>query len=229
MPTGIVNVTLPRFGDHYEWNKVVTCVHNVLSQQRYLEHYGEVIIRNLNSNACTCKITFVKSRYWGSDTNKNEVQGIVLDQTGSVIHRFGGLWHEGIFCDTFPTPQCIWKPNPQPNDHYLYYGFSNFALELNELTPGLKPLLPPTDSRLRPDQRMLEDGRVDDCDTFKEEVEDKQRERRKQLAKKGQEHKPRFFKKAMDSSGREVWLTNGTYWKFRENPGFANTNNLELW
>ncbi|KAL0984225.1 hypothetical protein UPYG_G00138760 [Umbra pygmaea] len=229
MPTGMVNVTLSKFGDHYEWNKVVTCVHNVLSQQRYLEHYGEVVIRNLNSNACTCKITFVKSRYWGSDTNKNEVQGIVLDQTGSVIHRFGGLWHEGIFCDTFPTPQCIWKPNPQPKDYYLYYGFSNFALELNELTSDLKPLLPPTDSRLRPDQRMLEEGRVDDCDKFKEEVEDRQRERRKQLVKKGEEHIPRFFKKAVDSSGRDVWLTNGTYWKIRENPGFANTKNLELW
>uniref|UniRef100_A0A8C8IF41 Oxysterol-binding protein n=1 Tax=Oncorhynchus tshawytscha TaxID=74940 RepID=A0A8C8IF41_ONCTS len=229
MPTGMVNVTLPRFGDHYEWNKVVTCIHNVLSQQRYLEHYGEVIIRNLNGNACTCKITFVKSRYWGSDTNKNEVQGTVVDQTGSVIHRFGGLWHEGIFCDTLPTPQCIWKPNSQPKDYYLYYGFSSFTLELNELTPGLKPLLPPTDSRLRPDQRMLEEGRVDDCDKFKEEVEDMQRERRKQLAKKGQEYIPRFFKKAMDSSGRDVWLTNGTYWKVRENPGFANTHNLELW
>uniref|UniRef100_A0A667X6D7 Oxysterol-binding protein n=1 Tax=Myripristis murdjan TaxID=586833 RepID=A0A667X6D7_9TELE len=60
VPTGMVNVTLPRYGDHYEWNKVVTCIHNVLSQQRYLEHYGEVIIRNLNSNVCTCKITFVK-------------------------------------------------------------------------------------------------------------------------------------------------------------------------
>uniref|UniRef100_A0A674CRE9 Oxysterol-binding protein n=1 Tax=Salmo trutta TaxID=8032 RepID=A0A674CRE9_SALTR len=221
MPTGMVNVTLPRFGDHYEWNKVVTCIHNVLSQQRYLEHYGEVIIRNLNSNACTCKITFVKSRYWGSDTNKNEVQGTVLDQTGSVIHRFGGLWHEGIFCDTLPTPQCIWKPNSQPKDYYLYYGFSSFTLELNELTPGLKPLLPPTDSRLRPDQRMLEDGRVDDCDKFKEEVEAMQRERRKQLVKKGREHTPRFFK--------DVWLSNGTYWKVREDPGFANTNNLELW
>ncbi|KAJ7987576.1 hypothetical protein DPEC_G00327910 [Dallia pectoralis] len=229
MPTGMVNVTLPRFGDHYEWNKVVTCVHNVLSQQRYLEHYGEVVIRNLNSDACTCKLTFVKSRYWGSDTNKNEVQGTVLDQTGSTIHRFGGLWHEGIFCDTFPTPQCIWKPNPQPKDYYLYYGFSNFALELNELTPDLKPLLPPTDSRLRPDQRMLEEGRVDDCDKFKEDVEERQRERRKQLAKKGEEHVPRFFKKAVDSCGRDVWLTNGTYWKIRENPGFANTKNLELW
>ncbi|KAM7370449.1 hypothetical protein PAMP_009997 [Pampus punctatissimus] len=111
LPTGMVNVTLPRYGDHYEWNKVVTCIHNVLSQQRYLEHYGEVTIRNLKSNVCTCKITFVKSRYWGSETNKNEVQGTVLDQSGSVIHRFGGLWHEGIFCDTLPTPKCVWKPS----------------------------------------------------------------------------------------------------------------------
>uniref|UniRef100_A0A8B9RHG6 Oxysterol-binding protein n=1 Tax=Astyanax mexicanus TaxID=7994 RepID=A0A8B9RHG6_ASTMX len=45
MPAGMVNVTLSKYGDHYEWNKVVTCIHNVLSQQRYLEHYGEVVIR----------------------------------------------------------------------------------------------------------------------------------------------------------------------------------------
>lgn len=38
----------------------MTCIHNVFSQQRYLEHYGEVTIQNLKSNVCTCKITFVK-------------------------------------------------------------------------------------------------------------------------------------------------------------------------
>lgn len=49
---------------------------------------------------------------------------------------------------------CLCHPtDPQPKDHLLYYGFSTFAMELNELTPDLKPLLPPTDSRLRPDQR----------------------------------------------------------------------------
>lgn len=118
----------------------------------------------------------LKSRYWGSDANKNEVQGTVLDQSGNIIHSFGGLWHEGIFCDTLPTPKCVWKPSesvtntlycqtaagawlfcqttdPQPKDYLLYYGFSTFAMELNELTPDLKPLLPPTDTRLRPDQR----------------------------------------------------------------------------
>lgn len=49
-----------RYGDHYEWNKVVTCIHNVFSQQRWLEHYGDVVIRNLKSDVCSCKMTFVK-------------------------------------------------------------------------------------------------------------------------------------------------------------------------
>ncbi|XP_062416070.1 oxysterol-binding protein-related protein 7 [Pungitius pungitius] len=229
LPTGMVNATLPRYGDHYEWNKVVTCIHNVLSQQRYLEHYGEVTIRNLRSNVCTCKITFVKSRYWGSDTNRNEVQGAVLDQGGSVVHRFGGLWHEGIFCDTLPNPKCVWKPNPQPKDHLLYYGFSSLAMELNELDPDLKPLLPPTDSRLRPDQRLLEEGKVEEADRTKDDIEEFQRERRKELNKRGQEHVPRFFRKAKDSCGRDVWLSNESYWKLRENPGFANTENITVW
>lgn len=40
-----------------------------------------------------------------------------------------------------------------PVDHEKYYGFTKFAIELNELEPSLKLLLPPTDTRLRLDQR----------------------------------------------------------------------------
>ncbi|CAL8301465.1 unnamed protein product [Merluccius merluccius] len=227
--SGQVNVSLPRYGDHYEWNKAVTCIHNVLSPQRWLEHYGEVVIRNTQSNACTCKITFVKSRYWTSDNSKNEVQGVVLDSLGEVVHRFGGFWHEGIFCETFPTPQCIWKPNVQPDDHAQFYGFSRYARELNELTPDLEGLLPPTDTRYRPDQRLLEEGDVVAVDKRKDQVEEKQRERRKEMAKLGEEHTPRFFRRSVDEAGREVWLHNGTYWNLRHEPGFSNTENLDLW
>ncbi|XP_019714189.1 oxysterol-binding protein-related protein 7-like isoform X3 [Hippocampus comes] len=227
--SGPVNVTLPRSGDHYEWNKAVTCIHNVLSQQRWLEHYGEVVIRNKESDVCTCKISFVKSRYWTSDSSKNGVQGVVLDRAGEVVHRFGGFWHEGIFCDTLPTPKCIWKPNVQPDDHFQYYGFSHYARELNELTPEMKAVLPPTDTRFRPDQRLLEEGKVAEADKKKDEVEEKQRERRKEMAKQGKQHIPRFFRKEVDSDDREVWLYNGTYWNLRKEPGFANTENLDLW
>nr|XP_015824764.2 oxysterol-binding protein-related protein 7 isoform X2 [Nothobranchius furzeri] len=227
--TGLVNVTLPNYGDHYEWNKAVTCIHSVLSQQRWLEHYGEVVIKNTKSDMCTCKMTFVKSRYWSSESGKNEVQGAVLNRAGEVVHRFGGFWHEGIFCDTLPTPKCLWKPNPQPDDHFEFYGFSQYARELNELTAELKDVLPPTDTRFRPDQRLLEEGKVMEADKKKDEIEEKQRERRKEIARRGEEHIPRFFRKAQDEAGREVWLYNGTYWKIRKDPGFSKTENLDLW
>ncbi|XP_066530828.1 oxysterol-binding protein-related protein 7-like [Hoplias malabaricus] len=227
--TGLVNVSLPRYGDHYEWNKVVTCIHSVFSQQRWLEHYGDVLIRNLNDDSVTCKISFLKSRVVNGENCKNEVQGVVLDQQGTVVHRFGGTWHEGIYCDTLPTPQCIWKPNPQPEDYFEFYGFSQYARELNELTPDLRPLLPPTDTRFRPDQRLLEEGKVAEADKRKDKVEEKQRETRKELAKRGEEHIPRFFRKTEDQDGREVWVSNGTYWNLRENPGFEHTPNLDLW
>ncbi|XP_068435282.1 oxysterol-binding protein-related protein 7-like isoform X2 [Clinocottus analis] len=229
LSSGPVNVALPKYGDHYEWNKVVTCIHNVLSQERWLEHYGEVIIKNTKSDACTCKITFVKSRYWSSDNSKNEVQGVVLDRAGEVVHRFGGLWHEGIFCDTLSTPKCIWKPNVQPDDHPQFYGFSQYARELNELTPELKAVLPLTDTRYRPDQRLLEEGKVAEADKKKDEVEEKQRERRKEMTKRGEEHTPRFFSKSVDEAGREMWLSNGSYYKLRKDQGLANTEHLELW
>lgn len=40
-----------------------------------------------------------------------------------------------------------------PVDYEQYYGFTKYAIELNELDPSLKLLLPLTDTRLRVDQR----------------------------------------------------------------------------
>ncbi|XP_041122644.1 oxysterol-binding protein-related protein 7-like isoform X1 [Polyodon spathula] len=227
VPVGMVNVTLTKFGDHYEWNKVSSCIHNILSGQRWIENYGEVVIRNNSSSICQCKITFCKSKYWSSIMN--EVQGAVLDEAGKVIHRLGGRWHEGIYCGTPPKTHCIWKPNPMPADFDRYYGFTRYALELNELSPELKLLLPPTDTRLRPDQRYLEEGNVEFAEAQKQRVEQLQRERRKVLEENGLPHQPRFFTRTVDASGKEFWISNGTYWKVRKDPGFSKMDNTVLW
>ena len=41
---------------------------------------------------------------------------------------------------------------------------------------------------------MLEEGKVNEADKKKDEIEEIQRERRKELAKRGEDHVPRFFK-----------------------------------
>uniref|UniRef100_A0A6Q2Y8N7 Oxysterol-binding protein n=1 Tax=Esox lucius TaxID=8010 RepID=A0A6Q2Y8N7_ESOLU len=227
LPIGTVNVTLPSFGDHYEWNKVTTCVHNILSGRRWIEHYGEITIRNTKSSACICKLTFVKGNYWSS--NVNEVQGFVMDQEGKVVHRLFGKWHEGLFCGVPPSAKCIWRPGSMPTDYELYYGFTRFAIELNELCPEMQDLLPPTDARFRPDQRYLEEGNVEMAASEKQRIEDLQRARRKWQEENDIRHEPRFFKKVVDANQRERWVTNNTYWELRKSPGFINMENPSLW
>uniref|UniRef100_A0A8C4HLL9 Oxysterol-binding protein n=1 Tax=Dicentrarchus labrax TaxID=13489 RepID=A0A8C4HLL9_DICLA len=223
VPMGTTHVTLPAFGDHYEWNKVTSCIHNILSGQRWIEHYGEMAIKNINSDVCQCKITFVKARSWSSTVN--EIEGVVTDSNGKVIHSIFGKWHESVFQGKPPSATCIWRANPMPEDQEQYYGFTQFAVELNELDSTLRPLLPPTDTRFRPDQRLLEEGNTEGAEEQKQRIEQLQRERRKVLQDNNMTHQPRFFKK----SNNDTWVSNNTYWEMRRDPGFVKMDFPVLW
>ncbi|XP_007450782.1 oxysterol-binding protein-related protein 6 isoform X1 [Neophocaena asiaeorientalis asiaeorientalis] len=227
LPVGTLNAMLPKYGDCYVWNKVTTCIHNILSGRRWIEHYGEVTIRNTKSSVCICKLTFVKVNYWNS--NVNEVQGVVMDQEGKVVHRLFGKWHEGLYCGVAPSAKCIWRPGSMPTNYELYYGFTRFAIELNELDPVLKDLLPPTDARFRPDQRFLEEGNLEAAAAEKQRVEELQRSRRRYMEENNLEHIPKFFKKVIDANQREAWVSNDTYWELRKDPGFSKVDSPVLW
>ncbi|NXA14086.1 OSBL6 protein, partial [Sapayoa aenigma] len=239
LPVGTLNVTLPKYGDYYVWNKVTTCIHNILSGRRWIEHYGEITIRNTKSSVCICKLTFVKVNYWNS--NVNEVQGVVIDQEGKVVHRLFGKWHEGLYCGVAPSAKCIWRPGSMPTNYERYYGFTRFAIELNELDPLLKDLLPATDARFRPDQRqeclfihlifdgLLEEGNIEAAASEKLRIEELQRARRRYMEENGIEYVPKFFKKVIDANQREAWVTNETYWELRKDPGFSKVDIPVLW
>ncbi|XP_062044448.1 oxysterol-binding protein-related protein 6 isoform X3 [Lepus europaeus] len=227
LPVGTLNVMLPKYGDYYVWNKVTTCIHNILSGRRWIEHYGEITIRNTKSSVCICKLTFVKVNYWNS--NVNEVQGVVMDQEGKVVHRLFGKWHEGLYCGVAPSAKCVWRPGSMPTNYELYYGFTRFAIELNELDPVLKDLLPPTDARFRPDQRFLEEGNLEAAAAEKQRVEELQRSRRRYMEENNLEHIPKFFKKVIDANQREAWVSNDTYWELRKDPGFSKVDSPVLW
>ncbi|XP_056656448.1 oxysterol-binding protein-related protein 3 isoform X3 [Monodelphis domestica] len=223
VPVGTTHVTLPAFGDHFEWNKVTSCIHNILSGQRWIEHYGEIIIKNLNEDSCHCKVNFIKAKYWS--TNSHEIEGTVFDKAGKAVRRLFGKWHESIYSGTRSSSTCIWRAHPMPKGHEQYYGFTQFALELNELDSLTRPFLPPTDTRFRPDQRLLEEGNLEEAETQKQRVEQLQRERRRVMEENNLEHQPRFFRKSSDDS----WVSNGTYLDLRRDPGFSKLDNPTLW
>ncbi|XP_069472212.1 oxysterol-binding protein-related protein 6 isoform X2 [Ambystoma mexicanum] len=227
LPFGTVTVMLPKYGDCYVWNKVTTCIHNILSGRRWIEHYGEITIRNTKNSGSLCKMTFNQGNYWSS--NVNEVSGAVMDQDGKVVHRLFGKWHEGLYCGVAPSAKCIWRPGSMPSNYELYYGFTRFAIELNELDPVQKDLLPTTDARFRPDQRFLEDGNIEAAASEKKRIEDLQRNRRKHMEESYEEYKPKYFRKVTEAHHKENWFSNDTYWELRRDPGFSKLKMPVLW
>ncbi|XP_028966306.1 oxysterol-binding protein-related protein 6 [Galendromus occidentalis] len=217
MPVGLVHLQVA--DSHYVWNKVTTCVHNLFSNnQRWADQYGEMKIEDIN-HKITCKLTFVKASYWSD--KKHEVYGSVLDAAGNSVHHLMGKWTEGIYCGPVAsTARCVWRPGQMPEDYELYYGFSRYAMQLNELDPDEADKLPITDTRFRPDQRLLENGDIAAAEAAKAALEQHQRERRKKREERGEEYYPQWFRKVFDAKGEENWVYNSRYWETREKIGF---------
>lgn len=222
-PLGKVHLSFPNSGDTYVWNKVTTCVHNIFSGQRWVDQYGELHITN---NQISCKLTFAKSNYWSS--KRHEVVGTVCDENGKHIRNLFGKWSEALYCGVAPSAKCIWRAGTLPPNHDQFYGFTRFAIELNELEPE-SHLLPPTDTRLRPDQRALELGNLAKAEQLKLQLENAQRERRKKRMSQNLQHQPQWFSQNYNNDQADEWLYNGKYWEARKNGTFSEIQFESLW
>jgi hypothetical protein len=98
-----------------------------------------------------------------------------------------------------PNSETLWTVEPRPANSTDYFSFTKFAMSLNELEPHMKvPIgLCPSDSRMRPDIRKLENGDLDGAVHDKTRLEEKQRDLRKaRKAKRGgvDDWQPRYAK-----------------------------------
>lgn len=93
------------------------------------------------------------------------------------------------------------------------YQFTKFTLQLNFLSDSLKEKLPHTDSRLRTDQRALENGDTETAIKEKHRLEELQRARRREHEKNGTKHIPAYFEEQeVPCTGERIWMFTGNYW-----------------
>jgi len=104
------------------------------------------------------------------------------------------------------------------------FNLTPFAVTLNDCPlDTLKPYLPQTDCRLRPDQRAFENGEYDRANALKMQLEEFQRVTRKRReAKELPPHGPRWFTATTDGdTGERLWAPSKVddqleYWKEKE-------------
>ncbi|XP_055611137.1 oxysterol-binding protein-related protein 2 isoform X2 [Uranotaenia lowii] len=115
-----------------------------------------------------------------------------------------------------PNSVLLWEAEARPSNTAEYYQFTNFAMSLNQMEDHMKQprALCPTDSRLRPDIRKLEQGDMDGAAAEKTRLEEKQRENRKKNKKGEEPIFPRWFREAVNPHTKlDDWLYKGGYWE----------------
>lgn len=184
-----------------------TFVRNLVMGTKYLEHCGQLSITT-TKDGLSCILDFKETGYWG--TSPNVVTGEVLNSLEESVASLEGRWDEQISQILEESHlKVLWKTHPFPRHAPDYYGLSSFATTLNEVTPDIKDMLPPSDSRYRPDIRAMEEGNIELADQEKSRLEDQQRLWREQ---DDQRIKPRWFVKDPNS---DDYCYVGGYWEAR--------------
>ncbi|KAL2903503.1 Oxysterol-binding protein-related protein 1D [Bienertia sinuspersici] len=214
-PVGVLTLQFED-GETFQWSKVTTSIYNIIIGKIYCDHYGTMRIKG--SGNYSCKLKFKEQSI--IDRNPHQVHGFVQDnRTGEKVAMLVGKWDEAMYYvlgdpttkpkgyDPMTEAVLLWeRDKTAPKTRY---NLTPFAISLNELTPGLREKLPPTDSRLRPDQRHLENGEYELANAEKLRLEQLQRQARK-IQESGWQ--PRWFQKDADG----CYCYNGGYWETRD-------------
>ncbi|EPQ30233.1 uncharacterized protein PFL1_02349 [Pseudozyma flocculosa PF-1] len=215
-------------GDVFSFQKPSSFMRNLLAGNKYLEHVGELTVTNENTGQ-RIVIEFKEGTMWGGSGSRNQVTGTVYDANDKEVTHVKGKWSDNLSRQhDKENYQLLWEAAEMPPYAEEYYGFTYFAMALNELSADCKDLLPPTDSRLRPDQRAFEEGKVDEAEQLKHSLEEAQRARRKQYQSEGKEYQAKWFHQEGDQPG---WVYGGTqgedYFKTRRKA--ADEGQKEAW
>ncbi|GAA6060031.1 hypothetical protein JCM10212_001028 [Sporobolomyces blumeae] len=223
--------------EHYSWTKVTTSVSNFLFGNPIIDHFGDMVVTNHRTGE-VCTLTF-KPRGWRGG-NASEIKGEVVDKNGKKSWDIAGKWSSQLVARrvgagsgelapdaALPTngagevaPEYIrlWKNSHKPPN--MPFNLTPFAITLNDINDELKPWLPPTDCRLRPDQHAFEQGKFERANELKTDLENHQRQTRRQR-ETGElpPHRPRWFRHEKDKDTGEM------YWE----PVRTQQGSLEYW
>uniref|UniRef100_A0AAR2L8D4 Oxysterol-binding protein n=1 Tax=Pygocentrus nattereri TaxID=42514 RepID=A0AAR2L8D4_PYGNA len=241
MPLGAIHLQFHASGNHYVWRKVTSTVHNIIVGKLWIDQSGDIDIVNHRTKE-TCQLKFSPYSYFSREVPR-KVTGVVADSEGQAHYILSGTWDErmesakivqssrgssgaeGKQKTVYQTlsPRLLWKKYPLPYNAENMYYFSSLALTLNEEEVSVSL----TDSRLRPDQRLMEEGRWDEANTEKQRLEEKQRAVRRRreadasnAVDEGREYEgyqPLWFHQRMDPlTGETSFVYKGGYWEAKE-------------
>ncbi|KAK5780878.1 hypothetical protein RI543_002005 [Arxiozyma heterogenica] len=237
----------------YTYKKPDNTVIGILVGNPQLDNHGEVHITN-HTTGEYCILNF-KARGWRS-SSAYEIKGEVFNKNKEKVWILGGHWNDSIYAKKVTDKSgeefiineknngkngknnkaveerpnytgdkfLVWKAYPRPDSPF---NLTQFAITLNAPQPHLLPWLAPTDTRLRPDQRAMENGEYDKAADEKNRVEQKQRAARKYRQDNNIQYQPQWFTHEVHPvTKQQYWKFKGNYWSIRRDKQLADKGDI---
>ncbi|XP_012279948.1 oxysterol-binding protein 1 isoform X2 [Orussus abietinus] len=244
IPLGTAHLEFTTGNNHYTWRKVTTTVHNIIVGKLWVDQSGDMDIIN-HKQGIKCHLKYIPYSYFSRDSQR-KVRGVVMNSNNEVKWVVQGTWDSKMeiapVISTSGTPDnpvyktgpyiLAWKRRMPPEDCEKYYSFTELACQLNEPEEGVAP----TDSRLRPDQRLMENGLWDEANSQKLRLEEKQRAARRMREFEAEvaterlpyePYEPVWFKKQQDPYTESLChMYTGEYWDCKSKGDWSRCPNI---
>lgn len=148
-----------------------TSINNLLMGTIYIDNHGKMEFKNYTTGD-TGELNLTQRGWSGGGY---EVDGWVKNAQGAEVYKIKGSWNKELIVTHRQNKETniVWKFVNFPDGNDIYYGFEQFSMDLNILTPELATNIVATDCRLRPDQRALELGWIPLAASEKNRLEQK--------------------------------------------------------
>ena len=207
---GRTYINYTNFNDVNAFNKPRLITRNLIIGTIDIDVEGKFEVTNEQGDSC--EVDMIPS----TSGQKGNLHGKIKDINGDIKFLLEGNWLDNIYIINNETKEktIIWRIIPSKDKEDFY--FQPYTFDLNNLTEEMKKALPPTDSRFRPDQRLMEYQDIDKAGDEKHRLEEEQRARAKQYKKDGFIPKPLYFEETYDDlTGELIYKYKGNYWDKR--------------
>lgn len=215
---GTARVRLHESRECYSWTPAHCFLRNIIAGDKYMEPIGTMTITEEVSGRRAI-VTFKSGGMFSGRSEEVSVEAFDSSQQPLALGLKGKWTTHLMLTGPGGKDETIWEAGKLVDGAPARYGMTQFAVGLNEVTKLEEHALPPTDSRLRPDQQAYEEGDVDRAEELKHKLEEAQRRRRMDMEREGEKWEAKWFvEQGGEGEAEGVWKLRDKdgYWDVRE-------------
>ena len=203
--------------DTFLYNRPSTLLKGIFINKLHYDYNGSVTITSPDYPDFSCTVEYISE-----NDEEGIIEGKITKGEDNTIFNIGGNWKKEIYItdEKEENKKVLFTVKEEEffKNSVDGYILPSYSCNFNHITDKLKEVLPPSDTRFRPDQKEYEIGSTEKSQEIKKTIEEMQVYKQEILEKDNKEYQPIYFSNEYNEESKDfVFMYKGGYWEDRAN------------